>query len=323
MIKKKAREILGVEENATAEEITRAYRRLSLKHHPDKNPEDKQAGQRFNEINEAKEALLEKNGTKKEEGLDDLLNGDLSDLFETVVNRGGRGSFFRRGEDIHQTVEITLEEAIAGCNKHASISRVMKCDGCGGRGGSDEIPCAYCEGKGKTEKVQGFFRFAHTCMACEGKGKRYKNKCSQCGGQGRAPKNQTLAYVLKPGTEDGFGLVGRGEGNVGYDGGPSGDFYLHVRVLKHDKFQRIKDDIYLQMPLSLGIAVLGGEIDVPTLLKGSVKMYVPAGTQQGQRFRIPGNGATEKGAQIVDVVIAIPTMLTPKQKKLFKDFLEG
>lgn len=324
MTKARARQVLGIDENASAEEIKRVYRRLVLKHHPDKNPEDtKGAEQRFKEINDAKEALLDKEGNKKEDSLDDLFNdnSNLSDFFDTII-RGGRGTFFRRGDDVHQTVEVTLEEAVAGCRKQTTVSRLMKCDACGGRGGSDEMACPHCEGKGKTEKVQGFFRMAHACMACEGKGKQYRNKCKPCNGQGRAPKTQTLAYVLKPGTVDGFSMVGKGEGNVGYDGGPSGDFFLHVLVKQHATFRRVKDDLIMNLPLSLGVAVLGGEIDVPTLLKGSVKMYVPAGTQHGTRFRIPGNGATEKGAQIVEASVVVPTNLTPKQKKAFKEFLE-
>lgn len=326
MTTSEAHRILELGENPSPDDIKNAFRKLAIKWHPDKNPDNQaEAEERFKKILAAKDFLL------KPESEPDPFHSESGEtsIFEKMFREMSERNFghARSGEDLHHVLEITLEEAVAGCTKRFHISRLHKCEACDGKGGQGEKACDYCGGHGRVSEAQGFYQFTQVCIACGGRGSQVEKRCKECRGDGRFPKDESVKVELKPATDDGFTLLKRNYGHAGRDGARPGNFYLHVSVLPHKVFQREGNDLHMKWPLSFAMAALGGDIDVPTLISGNVKLHIPHGTQPGTRFRLYGKGVRidkdTVGSQIVEVQIEIPKNLTDKQKALLKEFIQG
>jgi len=340
-------EILGVDRNATEEEIKKAYRKLALKHHPDRNPGDKQAEGKFKEISAAYQVVADpekrvqydqfghaafgeegpfKGGFDFTSGFEDLFGDIFGEFFGTGT---GRRRTRLRGEDLRYTLELNLEESVFGTEKKIKIPRQSACDVCHGSGarpGSSARTCPTCRGKGQVSFQQGFFTVSRTCTHCRGAGTMIVDPCAACSGTGRVRKFHTLSIKIPAGVDMGSRLKLRGEGESGVSGGPPGDLYVDIQVVPHPLFTREGLDIICEVPISFVHAVLGAEIDAPTL-EGKVKMKIPPGTQSGKVFRLKGRGAKDlqgyrQGDQHVRVIVETPTHLTARQKELLKEFAE-
>ena len=355
-------EILGVSKTAAAADIKKAYRSMALKFHPDRVPEaeKKQAEEKFKEISEAygvlsdpqKRQLYDQHGHAgidqrytsedifknadfssifEEAGLGDILSrmfgGDSSfDFFENA-QAGGRGSQGRRrGHDIQYEIEIALQEAFNGVKKNITVPRHEHCKSCRGTGaksGTKMKNCSTCGGRGQVVMSNGFFRMAQTCSQCKGRGQIITEHCPDCQGKGIIRTNRNIEVNIPAGVDNDSRLRVRGEGEVGSAG--TGDLYLYIRVLPHDKFAREGNDLHLELPLSFVKAALGGEVAVPTL-NGGVSMKIPSGTQSGKIFRGKGKGMPDvhshgnPGDLFVQVMIQVPERLTAEQKKLLEEF---
>ena len=351
-------DVLGVSKNATEDEIKKAYRQLAKKYHPDLNPGNKEAEEKFKEINEANEVLSDPakrsqydqfghagpqgfGGTSGFGGFGGGFGG-FDDIFSSIfgggASRGGASSSTRprQGDDIEQTVTIDFMESINGCKKQIKINVEEECNGCGGSGAyskKDINVCSRCRGTGSVVVEQnslfGRIQTQTACPKCGGKGQEITRKCETCGGKGRSRKNKEITVTIPAGVADGMSMRLEGKGNAGYNGGPSGDLYIHVRVRKHDDFKREGDDIYLEVPISITQAVLGDNIDIPTVY-GNVNLKIPAGTQSHTKFRLRGKGAKNvrskiNGDQFVVVIIETPTNLSSDEKSLYEQLrkLEG
>ncbi len=350
--------ILGVDKNATKEEIKKAYKNLAKKYHPDLN-KGEGAAEKFKAINEAaavlgddeKRARYDQFGTTAEQfaggrgfdfsdfGFDfgDFASFDFGDIFDRFFSGGGEGIFGsrrrgpRNGSDLRYDIEITLEEAAFGTTKNIVIPRLTKCNKCHGSGAeseSDIVECPDCDGKGMARKVQrtpfGVFSTTTTCRKCKGSGEFIKNECSVCDGTGIVKKNIKIEIKIPAGAEEGTNLRVMGEGEAGEKGANAGDLYVIVHVKEHDVFEREGDDININIDVPFTLAALGGEIDVPTL-KGKAKLNIPAGTQSNTVFRMKDKGIPHLhgrgiGSENVEVVIKVPERLTKKQKELLKEF---
>ncbi len=325
-MKKDYYEILGVEKNATAQQIKKKYRSLALKHHPDRVPEDKkaQAEEKFKEISEAYGVLSDPKkrqmydqyghaGIDQNFTTDDIFGGadfssvfgesGLGDIFSQIFGGGGGAGGFdffstggrssnrpRRGRDIQYETEITLEEAFSGIHKKLKIPRNEHCKDCKGTGAKDGTSlkiCGTCQGHGQVMMSSGFFRMQQTCSACGGRGKTIIERCPKCGGKGAVHVSRNIDITIPAGVDNTSRLRVRNEGEIG-PGGP-GDLYLYIRVLPHKTFRRDGDDLHSQLLLDFSIAALGGEVSVPTI-DGKVSMKIPAGTQSGEVFRLKGKG---------------------------------
>jgi len=327
MTKRDYYEVLGVGREATEEEIKRAYRKLALKFHPDKNPGDKDAEERFKEVGEAYEVLSDPQKRAAYNrfghaafapgggvgsspftgggGFHDPFEvfrevfggaggGILDDLFEQAFGGGGRRSRggAQRGNDLRYDLEIDLEEAAAGAEKEITFTRPDTCPECHGRGsaaGSQATTCPTCHGQGQVAHSRGFFTVASTCPRCNGAGQIVTNPCKHCGGEGRIQHRTKLKVRVPAGIEDGSRLRSSGNGEAGVHGGPAGDLYVVIHVREHDIFTRHGDDLLCEVPISFPTAALGGEIEVPTL-NGAARLKIPAGTQSGTLFRLRGKG---------------------------------
>jgi molecular chaperone DnaJ len=341
-------EVLGVARTAGDEEMKKAYRKLALRYHPDKNP-GKEAEERFKECNEAYQILSDPQrraqydrfghaafenggmgGFDFSGGFDDILGDLFGDFFGTGRGRGGGGrSRARRGADLQYQLEISFVEACKGCEKTLSVPRLARCETCGGRGakaGTTPQTCPQCNGSGQIRFQQGFFSIAKTCGKCNGHGQVITNPCPSCEGQGARRVTYTVNVKIPAGVDTGSRLKLRGEGEVGQNGGPSGDLYVLLDVQEHPIFVRDGHDLVCEVPLSFAQAALGTEIEVPTL-DSSVKVKVPPGTQSGHLFRIRGRGVPDlngygTGDEIVRVVIETPRKLTPRQRELLEEFAQ-
>jgi len=342
-------EVLGVDKNATEADIKKAYRKKAKECHPDLHPNDKDAEERFKELNEANEVLsdADKRARYDQFGFDgpqmggggyDFSGfggmGGMGDLFETIFGgmggMGGMGGSRRnapvQGDDLQYRLTISFEEAAFGCEKEIDFFRNETCDTCSGTGakpGTQPQTCPTCKGSGQVRSGSGFMVTVRTCPTCRGEGKIVKDKCSGCNGTGRIRRKRTIKLRIPAGVEDGVNMIKRGEGEPGMRGGPAGDLYIAVSVKPHKLFKRDGNNLLLEMPISVTQAALGAEIDVPTLEK-PVKHRIPEGTQTGTSFRLKGHGIVSrrtgvKGDLILTVRVETPTRLSEKQKELLRE----
>ncbi len=339
-------ELLEVSRDASDRDIKKAYRRLAMKHHPDRNPDDEKAELKFKEISEAYEVLSD---AQKKAAYDQYghagvdgqagfggggFEGGFSDIFGDVFgdifggNGGGRRrSNVRRGADLRYNLDLSLEEAVRGCEKTLKVPTYVACEPCDGSGakpGTTAKTCGTCGGVGQVRMQQGFFSVQQTCPNCRGEGKVISDPCGTCRGQGRVEKNKTLQVKIPPGVDTGDRIRLAGEGEAGSHGGPAGDLYVQVNVGKHAIFERDGQHLFCEVPISFVDAALGGELDVPTL-DGRVKLKIPAETQTGKMFRLRGKGIKPvRGGTIGDLmvrtIVETPVNLNSRQKELLKEF---
>ncbi len=347
MAKRDFYEILGVAKTASEDEIKKSYRKLAMKYHPDRNPDNKEAEEKFKEVKEAYEMLT--NPEKREAydryghaGVDPNSGmggggfgaGGFGDAFGDIfgdIFGGGRGRSagpqVYRGADLRYNLEITLEQAAAGFDTTIRVPSWDKCDTCHGSGakpGTQPVTCSTCHGHGQVRMQQGFFSIQQTCPKCHGSGKIIPEPCAACGGAGRIKRNKTLEVKIPAGIDNGMRIRSSGNGEPGTNGGPPGDLYVEIHIKPHEVFQREGDDLHCEMPISFTKAALGGEIEVPTL-GGKVSFTIPEGTQTGKTFRLKGKGVKGvrsgyAGDLFCHVVVETPVKLTDKQKDLLKEF---
>lgn len=341
MAKRDYYEILGVSRDATDGDLKKAYRHLALQYHPDRNPGNKKAEERFKEINEAYSVLSdpEKRGQYDRFGtvgagvgvdVSDLGFGTLfDDLFEGFFGGAPRGRRSRahRGEDLQYDLEISLDEAATGLETKVQIPRLELCEACKGSGmepGTQRQVCATCQGHGQVRFSQGFLTVARTCPHCGGEGEVNRHPCKACRGEGRQHRERMLRIKIPAGVEDGSQLRLSGEGAGGIHGGPPGDLYVVIRVRPHDLFVRRGDDLYCGLPLTFPQLALGDAVEVP-IFGGKAQLKVPPGTQPGQVLRFKGKGMPSlhgrgRGDICYQVVLEVPTKLNAKQRQLLEEF---
>jgi len=346
MAKRDYYEVLGVERGADEAEIKKAYRRVAMKHHPDRNAGDAESEEKFKEANEAYEVLsdAQKRATYDQFGhagiegqgqggfggggganFSDIFGDVFGDIFGAAAGRGRSGP--QRGADLRYNLEIDLEDAVQGSTVKIRVPTLENCEECNGSGarkGSTPVSCTTCGGAGQIRMQQGFFSVQQTCPNCRGKGKMIKDPCGSCHGRGRVEKQKTLSVKIPPGVDTGDRIRLAGEGEAGPDGGGAGDLYVQVAVRPHNIFQRDGKHLYTEVPISFTDAALGGELEVPTL-EGRVKLRVPPETQTGKLFRLRGKGVKPvRGGTVGDllcrVVVETPVNLTKKQKDLLTEF---
>jgi molecular chaperone DnaJ len=349
MAKRDFYEILGVAKGASEEEIKKSYRKLAMKYHPDRNPDNKEAEEKFKEVKEAYEMLT--NPEKREAydryghaGVDPNMGGGgggfgaggfgdaFGDIFGDIFGGGGRGRSaggpqVYRGADLRYNLEITLEQAANGFDTTIRVPSWDKCDTCHGSGakpGPQPVPCTTGAGLGPVRRQQGFFSIQQTCPKCHGSGKMIPEPCPSCSGAGRIKRNKTLEVKIPAGIDNGMRIRSTGNGEPGTNGGPSGDLYVEIHIKPHAVFQREGDDLHCEMPISFTKAAIGGEIEVPTLT-GKVSFTVPEGTQTGKTFRLKGKGikgvrSGYAGDLFCHMVVETPVKLTDKQKDLLREF---
>ncbi|MDA9189682.1 molecular chaperone DnaJ [bacterium] len=347
--KKDYYDVLGVDKSAGKDEVKKAYRKLAMKYHPDKNPDNPQAEAKFKEASEAADVLL--NDEKKSKydqfghaGVDGQYGGfggqgqgfsDLGDIFGDIFGdffggggggRPGRRSSGVQGSDLRIGLKVTFEEAAFGVTKNIALQKQVECGTCEGSGaasGSSPETCDYCGGQGEVRRQQGFFTMASTCPKCNGSGQMVKDPCSPCSGKGRVRKEVELEIKVPAGIDVGQKLRLTNEGDAGSGGGPNGDLYVVVDVAAHDFFEREGNDVYCTIPVSFSQAALGAEIEVPTL-QSKAQVKIPAGTQSGKKMRLRGKGIQSIsgygiGDQILEVHVETPTKLSSKQKDLLNE----
>lgn len=353
MAKRDFYEILGVPRTASEEDIKKAYRKLAMKYHPDRNHGDdaKAAEAKFKEAKEAYEMLSDPHKRAAYDqyghaGVDPNMRGGpggaegfggfaeaFGDIFGDIFGQGRRGGGGRqvyRGADLSYAMEITLEEAAAGKEAQIRIPSWDECDTCHGSGakpGTQPITCTTCHGAGVVQLRQGFFSVQQTCPQCHGSGKIIPEPCPSCHGQGRIKQQKTLEVKIPAGIDEGMRVRSTGNGEPGMNGGPPGDLYIEIRIKKHDIFERDGDDLHCEVPISFATAALGGEVEVPTL-GGSASIDIPEGTQTGKQFRLRGKGikgvrSSYPGDLYCHVRVETPVKLTEHQRKLLKELDES
>ncbi|MET1080448.1 MAG: molecular chaperone DnaJ [Pseudomonas sp.] len=346
MAKRDYYEVLGVERGASEAELKKAYRRLAMKHHPDRNPDDKVSEEKFKEANEAYEVLSDASKRAAFDqyghaGVDPSAGAggpgfggaNFSDIFGDVFSdffggaRGGARGGAQRGSDLRYTLELDLEEAVRGTTVTIRVPTLVNCKPCEGSGakkGTAPVTCTTCGGVGQVRMQQGFFSVQQTCPRCHGSGKMIADPCTSCQGQGRVEEHKTLSVKVPPGVDTGDRIRLSGEGEAGAMGGPAGDLYVVVNVREHAIFQRDGKHLYCEVPISFADAALGGELEVPTL-DGRVKLKIPDGTQTGKLFRLRGKGvAPVRGGGAGDlmcrVAVETPVNLDRRQRELLEEF---
>lgn len=347
--------LLGVDKGASESDIKKAYRKLAMKYHPDKNPGDKEAEKKFKEISQAYEIL--KDPAKRQQydrfgsaggpqgggaggfdfesaGFDGFSGMNFSDIFNDFFgDSAGRSSSrsrksrAQRGADLRYNIEISLEDAYNGCEKEITFEAAEKCNVCNGTGaesGSKPEVCGTCNGAGKIRAQQGFFIVEKTCHTCNGTGEIISNPCKACHGAGRVNKEKKIKVKIPAGVEEGNKIRISGEGEAGVREGPAGDLYIFVSIKEHEFFHRQGSKIQCYVPISFAKAALGGKINVPTIAGSKVELKVPPGTQNNAKFRLRGEGmsmlnSSAKGDMFVEVKVEVPVKLTAKQKELLKE----
>ncbi len=354
MAKKDYYEVLDVARNATDEEIKKAYRKLAMKYHPDRNQDNPSAEEKFKEVKEAYEMLSDPDKRAAYDqyghaGVDPNMGaggfgggfgggspfGDFGDIFGDIFgNMGGarqRGPQVYRGSDLRYTMEISLEDAANGKVTQIRVPSWEECDACHGSGaepGTSAETCPTCKGQGQVRMSQGFFSVQQTCPTCHGSGKHIPSPCKKCHGQGKTKTQKTLEVNIPAGIEDGMRIRNAGKGEPGVNGGPAGDLFVEIHIKHHPVFERDGTDLHCTIPLAFTQAALGGEIEVPTL-HGKAHMTIPEGTQTGQVFRLRGKGmphvrsASTIGDLYVHVELEVPVKLTSEQKDLIRQFEES
>ena len=355
MSKRDYYEVLGVSKSASADEIKKAYRRLAMKFHPDRNAGDKEASEKqFKEAKEAYEVLKdeEKRSTYDRfghdglkggmggpggfggggfgaEGFGDIFGDVFGDIFGGGARRGGGAQVFR-GADLGYDLRLDLEKAVKGDSVTIDVATQVMCDTCDGSGakkGTEPVKCSTCGGAGQVRMQQGFFSIQQTCPQCKGAGTVIADPCEDCHGRGRVRKNKTLSVKVPPGVDDGDRIRLAGEGEAGRNGGPPGDLYVEIRVNPHKIFERAGADLSCEVPVSFATATLGGEVELPTL-DGHVALKIPAGTQSGKVFRLRGKGVStvrdpRNGDLFARVAVETPVNLTSEQKDQLRRFEES
>ena len=345
-------EVLGVEKGATPEEIKKAYRKKAMQYHPDRNPGDKTAEEKFKELGEAYEVLSDQEKRSRYDqfgfqGVDPNCGGgagfdgfggfggfgDFGDIFGEVFGGGSRRSAAqnapRRGENVGVRLDLTFEEAAFGCEKEVSAQRIENCAACSGSGSADGVieTCSQCHGTGQVRTVQNFMgmqmQSSTVCPSCNGRGKMVKTPCNTCRGKGKVRRTQKIKVKIPAGVDAGQSVRVRGEGCVGSNGGPSGDLLVEIYLKRHPIFLRENVDVLCEVPISFTQAALGAEIEVPTL-DGKIKYEIPEGTQTGKTFVMAGRGIPmvnnpkRRGNHLFTVVVETPTKLTKEQKELLR-----
>ena len=349
MAKRDYYEVLGVNRDASDDDIKKAYRKLAMKFHPDRNPDDKSAEEKFKEAKEAYEMLSDDQkraaydryghagvdpsaggggfgGGQGFEGFGDAFGGIFDEIFG---GRGGGGGGQRvyRGADLRYNLEISLEEAARGTDTRIRIPTMEECDTCHGSGarpGTQPKSCPTCGGAGQVRMQQGFFSIQQTCPKCHGTGRVIPEPCPTCHGAGRVKQHKTLQVKIPAGVDEGDRIRLAGEGEHGVNGGPPGDLFVQIHIKQHPVFQRDHNDLHCEMPVSFATAALGGEIEIPTL-DGAAKIKIPAETQSGKVFRLRGKGirgirSSGPGDLMCHVVVETPVNLTDRQKELLREF---
>ena len=357
MAQKDLYETLGVSRDVTPEELKRAYRKLAVKYHPDKNPGDANAEAKFKEISSAYDILKdsEKRAAYDRYGHAAFQGGGMGggsrgghdpfDIFREAFGGQGGGGIFEEffggsgaqsqggaahGSDLRYDLEITLEEAVKGCEKEIRYRRPITCKRCGGEGaepGSKKVSCTTCGGTGQLSSNRGFISFRQVCPNCQGMGKTIERPCTNCHGEGREMDTSTVKVRIPPGVATGSKLRSAGKGEAGQMGGQAGDLYIVIHVKEHELFERHEYDLFCEVPIKFTLAALGGTVNVPTLFgKGSLK--IPSGTQTGTTFRLRGQGvphlrANGKGDLLIRVQVEVPTKLNANQKKILEEFADA
>lgn len=357
MAKRDYYEVLGLQKGASKDDIKKAYRKLAMQHHPDRNPDNKESEAKFKEGSEAAEVLLNEDKRKRYDqfghaGVDGINGGgggfggggfqdfgDLGDIFGDIFGefmgggrgrgRGGRRSTGRPGNDLQMPIEVSFHEAAFGVEKKISINRQVSCETCngtGGKNGARPVDCGTCHGYGEVRRQQGFFTVATPCPTCHGSGQTISDPCGTCSGEGRRRKKVDIAVKVPAGIDAGQRLKLSGEGDAGGMGGPAGDLYVEIRVKDHELFERDGFDVHCTIPVSFSQAALGAEIEVPTL-EGKVMVTIPEGAQSGRKMRLKAKGIQKLGGygigdQILTIHVETPTKLSAEQRDLFKRLAE-
>jgi len=347
MAKQDFYELLGVSKSASGDELKRAYRKLAMKHHPDRNPGDKSAEQKFKEINEAydilkddqKRAAYDRFGHAAFEqgggrGPGDFgFSGGFADIFDEMfgefmgAGRRGQGGP-SRGSDLRYNLEISLEESFRGKQTTVRVQTLVSCDQCKGTGaeaGSRPVTCPTCHGRGRVRAQQGFFTIERPCATCQGAGRIIDNPCKACAGQGRTRREKTLSVNIPPGVEDGTRIRLAGEGEAGVRGAPTGDLYIFITITPHRIFQRDGANVFCRVPISITTAALGGSIEVPSVDGSRARVTVPPGTQSGHQFRLRGKGMSvlrspARGDMFIEAIVETPVNLNKRQQELLREF---
>ena len=359
MSKRDFYEILGVDRKADEAAVKKAYRTKAMEHHPDRNPGDKGAEQKFKEVNEAYEVLKDPQkraaydqfghaafdpaqghapgGFRPGQGGQgfefNFGSGGFADIFEDIfgdiTGRGRRGAAQRgpeRGQDLRYDLEVTLEDAFKGKKATIRVPTAVKCEAChgsGGEGGAKPKTCPTCGGRGRVRASQGFFTIERTCAACAGTGEVIDKPCKTCRGEGRIVHDKTLAVNVPPGVDEGTRIRLAGEGEAGLRGGPAGDLYIFISIAPHEIFQRDGAHIYCHVPISMVTAALGGAVEVPTVEGTRARVSIPAGTQTGEQFRLRGKGMTQLKSQIRgDMIIEVAVETPANMNARQKQILE-
>ena len=349
MAKRDYYDMLGVDRGASDGDLKSAFRKMAMKYHPDRNPDDPSAEHQFKEVTEAYEVL--KDSQKRaaydrfgheafENGMGGRAGGagfgaGFADIFDEMFGEfmGGRrsGGGNPRGSDLRYNMDITLEEAFAGRQAEIRVPSTVGCDACSGSGaesGSQPVSCRTCQGRGRVRAQQGFFTIERTCGACGGAGRVIEKPCRSCGGAGRTQKEKSLSVNIPAGVEDGTRIRLAGEGEAGVRSGPPGDLYIFLSIEEHPLFKRDGADVYCRVPLVMTTAALGGQIEVPTVEGSRARITINPGTQTGTQFRLRGKGMSvlrspARGDLYVEAVVETPVNLDRQQKQLLEEFAQG